>query len=167
MALRDESANRTNIGREPLEFEVGTLVGRRMVQHSNEEAHISSKFAVMSTGPYIIQEIANNGLTLRISHATDSARDRFSMPARECFVWTEADEERRELLTPTRLAETELQKATYGSKDERGIQRVRQNKPRDGGNRADEAAWVTRRDETEGRTREPTTGATRTSRLAG
>ena len=74
-----------NLDRTEYTFKVGELVGRRLVQHSNEAKHISGKFAVMSTGPYRIQEISNNGLSLRIAHVEDGGRDIFSMPARECF----------------------------------------------------------------------------------
>ena len=144
-ALREDGANRVNLARSEHVFAVGDRVGRRLVQHSSEEKHISAKFAVMSSGPYVVQEVNNEGLTLRL--ASEDGEMLFSMPSRECFHWTAIEEGRYELATPLTRAESMIRGATAAHRDERGIGRVRKNRPRDATHRIDEDMDVEVRDD--------------------
>lgn len=147
-ALREDGANRVNLTREPHVFKVGDLVGRRIVQHSSEEKKISAKFAVMSSGPYKVQEVNNEGLSLRL--ASEDGLQLFSMPSRECFHWTAVEEGRYELVTPLTRAEAAMRGVVAPGLDDRGIRRLRKNRPRDGQHRVDEEMDVEIRDETDG-----------------
>jgi hypothetical protein len=147
-SLREDSANRVNLTREPHVFKVGDLAGRRLVQHSSEERKISAKFAVMSSGPYKVQEVNNEGLSLRL--ASEDGMQLFSMPSRECFHWTAVEEGRYELATPATRAEAAMKGVGAPGRDDRGIRRSRKNRPRDGQHRVDEDMEVDVRDEADG-----------------
>ena len=147
-SLREDGANRVNLTREPHVFQVGDLVGRRIVQHSSEEKKISAKFAVMTSGPYTVQEINNEGLSLRL--ASEDGYYLFSMPSRECFHWTAVEEGRHELATPATRAEAAMRGVVASGLDDRGIRRSRKNRPRDAQHRVDEDMDVDIRDETDG-----------------
>ncbi len=134
---REKSSNRVNVGREAATFQVGDLVGRRIVHQSVADDGFARKLAYAAAGPYRIEEMSNalGAQTLTLRHVKDTAV-RYHLTAKDVFEWKEPEDERLPLDTVLRTAELRFRA------ERRQGESTRRNKPKGDEDTVDEHSRV-------------------------